>query len=67
MDLESLNRPINKGCLCNGLLVNIGYGSPSELPIITMGSDLLSVIFMVNKYGPDYSVKNTIDLILGKE
>jgi NAD(P)H-dependent flavin oxidoreductase YrpB (nitropropane dioxygenase family) len=57
---------INKGCLCNGLPVNVGLGSPGELPVITCGSDLSSIKIMVNKYGPNYTVKNVIDYILDK-
>jgi nitronate monooxygenase len=58
---------INKVCLCNGLLATVNLGSPGEMPIVTVGSDLSSIILLVTKYGLNYTVKNAMDYMRGKE
>jgi nitronate monooxygenase len=43
------NDAIGRGCLCNGLLANIGLGTFGEFPIVTAGSNLSSVRAIVKE------------------
>jgi len=50
-----------RGCLCNSLLTNLGYNSPNELALVTLGSDIDSIRAIVKRHGRDYGADECID------
>lgn len=62
----SVEEALNRKCLCNALLVNIGLGQSQkdayeELPLLTAGDDLTKLKQFTNKECRSYSAKDVID------
>ncbi|MBX3728292.1 MAG: nitronate monooxygenase [Candidatus Sumerlaeia bacterium] len=60
---------IGRKCLCNGLLANIGMGSPLagggfELPLVTAGSALAQLREFLRHVGESYSSSQVLDYLL---
>jgi NAD(P)H-dependent flavin oxidoreductase YrpB (nitropropane dioxygenase family) len=59
-----IEKTVNKKCLCNGLLANIGLGQQrrfgTEKPLITTGEDFSFLNSLVTKDKPTYTAKEVI-------
>jgi NAD(P)H-dependent flavin oxidoreductase YrpB (nitropropane dioxygenase family) len=59
---------VGRRCLCNGLTANIGLpqrrGSGDELPLVTSGDDLASIVMLANSRG-EYTAGDVIEHLLG--
>lgn len=54
---------VGRGCLCNSLVTNIGHGSPGELALITLGSNIKAIRATIKRHCRDYGVKEVIDYV----
>jgi NAD(P)H-dependent flavin oxidoreductase YrpB (nitropropane dioxygenase family) len=60
----NLESTLGKGCLCNGLVADVGLGDPEEPQIVTLGSNLRDVRELVKTKGRNYTSRNVIDYVL---
>ncbi len=61
---------INRKCLCNSLVSNIGYtqalrDGQHELPMLTLGDDYVNIGQFCKSGNPDFSAADVIRIILG--
>lgn len=61
----NLEDTVGKGCLCNNLTANAGYGSPKE-PFVVTFHDIKAARELFFKYGEKIYVKNVFKEILSK-
>ena len=62
---------VGRKCLCNGLMANIGLPQVRaegkvELPLVTCGDDLQSIVQVVGKDRESYTASEVIDYLLGE-
>jgi len=60
----------NRKCLCNALIANIGYpqhfkDGGQELPMITLGDDVINIGQFCKSGNPDYTAADVIQTLLG--
>jgi len=61
---------LNRKCLCNSLVSNIGYtqalgNGKHELPMLTLGDDYVNIAQFCTSGNPDFSAADVVRIILG--
>jgi len=61
---------VNRKCLCNGLVADVGYpqrlsDGSHELPVVTLGDDFIHASQFCSQGKPDYTAADVIRTILG--
>jgi nitronate monooxygenase len=62
-----IENTVGRVCLCDGLFATVGLGNPGQAAIVTMGSDISFLPFLMKDENDSYTAADAINWLLSKK